>query len=69
MVNHKDKARYKWRYLLLNAGLNEKYLQYKGSDCPICLDGKDRYRFDDKDGHFGCLIASGTIPCNTSQVC
>jgi putative DNA primase/helicase len=55
MVNHKIKSKGRWKGLLRLAGLNERHLLNKHTDCPICQDGKDRYRFDDKgDGLYYC---------------
>jgi len=45
-----------WRSLLIELGVNKKHLTGKHGPCPIC-GGKDRFRFDDKDGR-------GTYYCN-----
>lgn len=47
----------KWPWLLSHFGVNESYLKNKHGPCPICNDGKDRFRFDDKNGR-------GTWICN-----
>lgn len=46
----------KWRYVLPALGVQETHLKNKHGPCPIC-GGKDRFRFDDKDG-------KGTWICN-----
>ena len=48
----------KWYGVLSTLGVDKQYLQNKHGPCPICLEGKDRYRFDDKDGR-------GTFFCNS----
>ncbi len=40
----------KWRGILSELGLDQKYLANKHGPCPICNDGVDRYRWDNKDG-------------------
>lgn len=40
----------RWRSILRDYGMPEKYLTGKHTDCPVCGDGKDRFRFDDKEG-------------------
>lgn len=45
-----------WPGVLLALGVDENYLTPKHGPCPFC-GGKDRYRFDDKDG-------KGTYYCN-----
>ena len=42
-------ARGKWPDILRRYGLDEKFLKNRHGPCPLC-GGKDRYRFDDKDG-------------------
>jgi len=44
-----DAARGRWFGILRQFGIDERYLRNKHGPCPIC-DGKDRYRWDDKDG-------------------
>lgn len=44
-----EAARGKWYGVLSSLGLDQSYLRNKHGPCPICA-GKDRYRFDDKDG-------------------
>jgi|6_EtaG_2_1085325.scaffolds.fasta_scaffold04769_3 putative DNA primase/helicase len=48
----------KWYGVLTALGIDREYLQNKHGPCPICNEGKDRFRFDDKDGR-------GTYFCNT----
>lgn len=44
-----DAAVGKWRGILVNLGIHEDFLDGKHHPCPACK-GKDRFRFDDKDG-------------------
>lgn len=44
-----DAARGKWFGILRHFGLDESFLRNRHGPCPMC-GGKDRYRFDDKDG-------------------
>lgn len=46
----------RWLYILASLGVDESFLADKHGPCPMC-GGKDRYRFDDKDGR-------GTWICN-----
>jgi putative DNA primase/helicase len=45
-----EAARGKWRGILLHFGLDPSFLEDRHGPCPICGGGKDRFRFDDKDG-------------------
>ena len=45
-----------WPEILTGLGLDSAYLKKKHGPCPVCA-GKDRFRFDDKDGR-------GTFFCN-----
>ena len=47
----------RWRSILTTLGMNEKALSGKHCACPMC-GGKDRFRFDDKDGR-GTYYCSG----------
>ena len=47
----------RWHSILLHLGIPESYLRNKHGPCPICNDGKDRFRFDDIEGR-------GTWICN-----
>ena len=49
-------ARYQWRHILPALGIPAEKLTNKHQPCPVC-GGRDRYRFDDKDG-------MGTYFCN-----
>lgn len=44
-----ESARGRWREVLPQIGVAPKFLTGKHGPCPLC-GGKDRYRFDDKDG-------------------
>ena len=45
-----DAARGRWVSILSCLGVEESFLRNKHGPCPFC-GGKDRYRFDDKDGN------------------
>lgn len=49
-LNVRELARGKWRGILASIGLNDSTLSGKHGPCPIC-GGKDRFRFDDKEGN------------------
>jgi len=51
-----ERARGRWREILPLLGVETRYLQNKHGPCPLC-GGKDRYRFDDRDG-------TGSYYCN-----
>src|ERR1700723_3302683 len=44
-----ERARHRWRELLPQLGVETRFLTNKHGPCPLC-GGRDRYRFDDKDG-------------------
>jgi putative DNA primase/helicase len=50
------RARGRWREILPRFGIDPRFLQKAKGPCPLC-GGKDRYRFDDRDG-------SGSYYCN-----
>lgn len=50
-------AQGRWRGILLTLGMDERALSGKHGPCPLC-GGKDRFRFDDKDG-LGTFYCSG----------
>lgn len=52
-----DLARGKWRGILMSLGIPGEMLVNRHGPCPLCGDGKDRFRFDDKEGR-------GTYYCN-----
>ncbi|WP_163557544.1 toprim domain-containing protein [Halomonas sp. NO4] len=43
-------ARHRWQSILLSMGLPAKYLSGKHMACPLCGEGEDRFRWDNKDG-------------------
>jgi putative DNA primase/helicase len=47
----------KWRGILISLGVDQSYLVDRHGACPIC-GGKDRFRFDDKNGK-GSYFCSG----------
>jgi putative DNA primase/helicase len=51
-----ERAQGRWREILPRLGIDRRYLHNKNGPCPCC-GGKDRFRFDDKDG-------SGSYYCN-----
>src|SRR5215469_8023000 len=48
-ANTIERARHRWREILPLLGIDTRFLHNKHGPCPIC-GGKDRYRFDDRDG-------------------
>lgn len=48
-VSVRDLAKGRWRGLLPEFGISQSHLNGKHGPCPIC-GGKDRFRFDDKNG-------------------
>lgn len=52
-----ERAAGRWRSILPALGIDARHLNGKHGACPICLDGKDRFRFDDKEGR-GTFICS-----------
>ena len=59
MAELSDLARHKWRSILPALGVAANFLSGKHGPCPIC-GGRDRFRFDDKDGR-------GTWFCNACR--
>jgi putative DNA primase/helicase len=55
-MNTLERARGRWPEILPRLGIGTEFLRNKHGPCPIC-GGKDRYRFDDRDGE-------GTYYCN-----
>jgi putative DNA primase/helicase len=51
-----DAARGRWQGVLQGLGIDPAFLRNRHGPCPMC-EGRDRYRFDDKDGN-------GTWYCN-----
>lgn len=54
-----QRAQNRWREILPALGADAQLLTNRGTACPVC-GGKDRFRFDDKDG-------KGTWFCNQSH--
>ncbi len=52
-----DQAHGKWRGILATLGVETRFLSGKHTACPLC-GGKDRFRFDDKEGK-GTYFCSG----------
>jgi putative DNA primase/helicase len=50
------RAQHRWREILPLLGIDTRFLTNKHGPCPLC-GGKDRYRYDDRDG-------SGSYICN-----
>jgi putative DNA primase/helicase len=57
MPSVREIANGKWPGILRRLGMDEKFLHNHHGPCPICGTGKDRYRFDDRDG-------SGSFYCS-----
>ena len=60
-----ERARHRWLEILPQLGIETRFLQNKHGPCPLC-GGKDRFRFDDKDGEGSyycnqCGAGSGVI--------
>jgi len=53
----RELAQGKWREILSQLAVDEKFLKNEHGPCPMC-GGKDRFRFDDKEGR-------GTFYCNS----
>lgn len=53
----KDRAQGRWRGILPLLGIAESFLNGKHGPCPLCRGGRDRFRFDDKEGR-GTWICS-----------
>ena len=50
-------AQGKWHDILRGLGVDDKYLTGKHCPCPVC-GGKDRFRFDDKNGKGGWICSA-----------
>lgn len=50
-VSIHDRAIGKWRWMLPHLGIDKSFLSGKHGPCPICREGKDRFRFTDRGGH------------------
>lgn len=51
-------ARGRWQEILPSTGIGAEYLTNRHRSCPGC-GGKDRFRFDDKDGRGGFVCGQG----------
>lgn len=51
-----DRARGKWRGILIALGVDQRFLSIKHGPCPFC-EGRDRFRWDNKGGN-GSFICS-----------
>lgn len=60
MLSVREIAQGKWPGILRALGLDEKFLRNTHGPCPMC-GGKDRYRFDNKDGRgtYYCQCGAG----------
>lgn len=47
----------RWKDILTQIGIDESFLKNEHGPCPLCRDGKDRFRWDDWEG-------SGSYYCN-----
>ncbi len=56
MISTVERARHRWREILPLLGVETRFLSNKHGPCPAC-GGRDRFRFDDKEG-------SGSHYCN-----
>ena len=45
-----DRARWRWKDILLEAGLTPDHLSGRHVGCPVCKGGVDRFRWDNKEG-------------------
>lgn len=57
-VNTIESAKGRWYGILKSFGMDDSYLSGNHGPCPICNSGKDRFRFDNKNG-------SGSYICTT----
>lgn len=53
-----EAAKGQWRGILLELGVPSQFLTNRHGPCPLCKGGRDRFRFDNKEG-------KGTFICNT----
>src|SRR3954452_16309244 len=62
-LNTIERARHRWREILPQLGIDTRHLVNKHGPCPVCRRGKDRFRFDDRDGtgsYFCSQCGAGT---------
>jgi putative DNA primase/helicase len=57
-MNTIERARHRWREILPRLGIETRFLVNKHGPCPLCR-GKDRFRFDDRDGGLRRKLRSG----------
>ena len=50
-------ARGKWRDILTHFGMGAEFLTGEHGACPLCGGGKDRWRWDNKDGTGSCFCS------------
>ena len=50
MAKTADAAAGRWHGILSSLGIDPSYLTGRHGPCPICGEGRDRFRFDDKEG-------------------
>lgn len=50
MMPLRERCNGRWRSILPALGLNPQYLSGKNGPCPLCREGRDRWRFDNKRG-------------------
>ena len=50
MMPLRERARGRWKAILPALGVDQKYLTGKNGPCPLCPGGRDRWRFDNKNG-------------------
>lgn len=57
-----NQAQGRWESILVGLGIDQKYLNGKHHDCPVCCGGKDRFRFtnlNSKGGYICSQCGSG----------
>jgi putative DNA primase/helicase len=59
-MNTIERARGRWREILPRLGIEPRFLRNEHGPCPLC-GGKDRFRFDDRDG-FGSYYCNQCGP-------
>lgn len=50
MMPLRERCNGRWRSILPALGIDPRYLSGKNGPCPLCPDGRDRWRFDNKRG-------------------
>ena len=59
MIDVKVQANGRWRDILPSLGIDRSYLTGKHTACPICREGKNRFRFTDWRGDGGWICGKG----------